>query len=250
MGQARRYVSDRLTGTRGVRPHSTRVAQTLRWTVAILGNAGVFAPAISLEVINIPRTGPDGAHNGLQPVPSVTPLPWAISGRYGRRLVIMAGAVAVLGLAIALAVFGGFLKPEGSSSTTVFGLPERGKTLATIHVNGKTGYFPGVVCQAADSEVMTVSFGVRDDPVSFYLAALLGPQTPAGTYVAPVTSLVSGHRPGLVFDQDGSGSVTVSPDLKAQLRLVRGPSIIRVGSLSFQGKDASGASLTGTVTCG
>ena len=139
------------------------------------------------------------------------------------------------------------LRPFSEHMT--YGQPERGKTLATVHVDRKTAYFPGVTCESVDPEVITVSLGVHDDPVSFYLSAFLGPQSPDGQYVAPSTALVVGHRPGIAFDQRGSGSVSVSSDLRAQLQGSTRSSAIGVGSLAFRGTDSSGASLMGTVTC-
>lgn len=117
-----------------------------------------------------------------------------------------------------------------------FGEPQKGMTLGVVHVGAKTAYFPGVVCESTDPELITVSLGVRDDPVSFYLSAFLGPrapQGPDGRYVSSVTTLVLGHRPGIAFDQQGSGLVTVSPDMQAALRRTRASSNIKVGSLAF-----------------
>ena len=122
-------------------------------------------------------------------------------------------------------------------------------TLAVVHIGGKTAYFPGVVCESTDPELITVSLGVRDDPVSFYLASFLGPQGPDGRYVSPRTSLLIGHRPGITFDQQGSGSTSVSPDLQVALGVARTSSSINVGSLSFRGTDGTGAQLSGTATC-
>lgn len=122
-------------------------------------------------------------------------------------------------------------------------------TLAAVHVGGKTAYFPGVVCESTDPELIAVSLGVREDPISFYLASFLGPQGPDGRYIAPATTLVLGHRPGIAFDQQGSGSISVSSDLQTALRSTRASSSIKVGSLAFHGTDETGAQLSGTVTC-
>lgn len=161
-------------------------------------------------------------------------------------IAVMATALVAVGVAIIV----GLLRLGGGSAPSTYGQPERGKTLATVHVDGKTAYFPGVICESADPELITVSVGVRDDPVSFYLSAFLGPQSPDGRYVSPITSLVAGHRPGIAFDQRGSGSVSVSADLKAELQRSTRSATIQVGSLAFRGSDSSGASLMGTVTCG
>lgn len=136
-----------------------------------------------------------------------------------------------------------------SPPTNTFGEAEKGMTLAVVHVGGKTAYFPGVVCESTDPELIAVSLGLRGDPVSFYLASFLGPQGPDGRYVSPQTSLLIGHRPGITFDQQGTGSISVSPDLQVALGVGRTSSIIKVGTLSFRGNDGTGAQLSGTVTC-
>lgn len=136
-----------------------------------------------------------------------------------------------------------------ATSPNTFGEPERGKTLATVHLSGRTAYFPGVVCDSSDPELIIASLGNREDPISFYLASFLGPQAPDGTYVSPVTSLVVGHRPGMAFDQRGSGSISVSDDLRAALHGARKSSSVTVGSLSFRGIDGTGAELYSVVTC-
>jgi hypothetical protein len=162
--------------------------------------------------------------------------------RAGALIAIAATLVAAAGL-----IYMHSNAPPPSPST--FGLPENGKAIAIARVGGKTAYFNGVACESTDPELITVSLGVRDDPVSFYLSSFLGPQTPDGRYVSPVTTLVIGHRPGIAFDQRGSGSITVSPDLQGELRRTRLSSNIKVGSLAFRGTDGSGAQLSGTVTC-
>ena len=161
-------------------------------------------------------------------------------------------AGALIAIAIAMVAAAGLIyirsnAPSPPSNT--FGEPVSGTTLAVVRVAGKTAYFPGVVCESTDPELITVSLGVRSDPVSFYLASFLGPQGPDGKYVSPVTSLVLGHRPGIAFDQHGSGSVSVSSDLQAALSGTRASSSIKVGSFAFRGTDGTGAQLSGSVTC-
>lgn len=159
---------------------------------------------------------------------------------------------AVLVTAIVVIAGAGFIYVSANTPAPLpntFGVPERGKTLAVVHLGGKTAYFPGVVCESTDPELISVSLGVRDDPVSFFLASFLGPQTPDRRYVSPLTSLVSGHRPGITFDQQGTGSISVSNDLQAALQGARSSSPVKVGSLSFHGTDRTGASLNGVVTC-
>ena len=160
----------------------------------------------------------------------------------------MAAAIVVLLLAMLLVAVRGFTN-GGSSPSPVFGQSEKGKTLAVVHIGGKTAYFPGVVCESSDPEILTVSLGVHDDPISFYLASFLGPQSADGRYVSPETSLVNGHRPGIAFDQGGQGTITISSELQAQLRSARPSARISAGTLTFHGKDQSGAPLDGTVTC-
>jgi hypothetical protein len=160
----------------------------------------------------------------------------------------MAAAVVVLLLAVVLVAVRGFTNGGGSPSP-VFGQPEKGRALAVVHVGGKTVYFPGVVCDSSDPEILTVSLGVHDDPISFYLASFLGPQSADGRYVSPGTSLVNGHRLGIAFDQSGQGTITVSTDLQAQLLLARPSALVTGGTLTFHGKDQSGVPLDGTVTC-
>jgi hypothetical protein len=161
-------------------------------------------------------------------------------------------AGALIAVAIAMVAAASLIYSRSSATSppsNTFGEPERGTTLAVVRVAGKTVYFPGVVCESTDPELITVALGVRGDPVSYNLAAFLGPQGPDGKYVSPMTTLVLGHRPGIAFDQQGSGSVSVSSDLQAALRGTRTSSSIKVGSLAFRGADATGALLSGTVTC-
>jgi len=162
-----------------------------------------------------------------------------------------AGALVVI--AIALIAAAGFIyirQNTTSPPTTTFGEPEKGKTLAVVHVADKTAYFPGVVCESSDPELITVSLGNRDEPISFYLASFLGPQAPDGKYILPETSLVLGHRPGIAFDQQGSGSVSVSTELLAALLSKRHSPSIEIGNLTFRGSDRTGAKLSGVVMCG
>lgn len=161
-----------------------------------------------------------------------------------------AGAlIALAAIAIAAAGLAYLHLSAGSPSPSTFGGPEKGVSLAVVHIAGKTAYFPGVVCESTDPELITSSLGLRDDPISFFMAAFLGPQGSDGSYVSPVTSLLLGHRPGIAFDQNGSGSISVSSELRAALRIPRQSSVINVGSLSFRGKDISGAQLVGSVSC-
>jgi hypothetical protein len=161
-----------------------------------------------------------------------------------------AGALTFIAVAMVAAASLIYIRSNAPSPpSNTFGEPERGTTLAIVRVAGKTAYFPGVVCESTDPELITVSLDVRNDPVSFYLASFLGPQGPDGKYVSPVTSLVLGHRPGITFDQQGSGSVSVSSDLQAALRGTRASSSIKVGSLAFRGTDGTGAQLSGSVIC-
>lgn len=166
-----------------------------------------------------------------------------------QRLFVIGAALLVLLVAVLLAASRGFLNLGAGSRSTVYGQPETGKSLATVHIGAKTVYFPGVVCQSTDPEVVTVSLGVHDDPVSFYLAAFLGPLSPDGQYLAPATALVVGHRPGVSFNQDGSGSVSVSTDLQKQLQATRISGTVTVGMLSFRGTDSTREALSGTISC-
>jgi hypothetical protein len=168
-----------------------------------------------------------------------------LTRRRGRAGALIAIAIATV--AAASLIYSRSTATSPPSNT--FGEPERGTTLAVVRVAGKTAYFPGVVCESTDPELITVALGVRGDPVSYYLAAFLGPQGPDGKYVSPMTTLVLGHRPGIAFDQQGSGSVIVSSELQAALRGGRTSSSIKVGSLGFRGADATGALLSGSVTC-
>jgi hypothetical protein len=155
-------------------------------------------------------------------------------------------------VAIAVIATAGFMYIRAnvpSPSANSFGEPVKGLTIALVRIAEKTAYFPGVVCQSTDPELITVSLGVRGDPVSFYLASFLGPQSPGGRYVSPETTLVLGHRPGIAFDQQGFGSIIVSSDLQAALRAVRASPTVAVGSLAFRGIDRTGALLNGTVKC-
>jgi hypothetical protein len=156
-------------------------------------------------------------------------------------------AIALTGIAVAGLLY--IRSNATSPPVNTFGKPQKGMTLAVVHLGGKTAYFPGVTCESTDPELITVSLGVRDDPVSFYLDSFLGPQDPDGRYVSPATTLVLGHRPGIAFDQQGSGSISVSPDLQAALRSTRLSSSINRGNLAFHGTDGTGAQLSGTVTC-
>ncbi len=162
-----------------------------------------------------------------------------------------AGALVVIVIAVIAAAGFIYIRENTlSPPPNTFGEPEKGKTLAVVHVADKTAYFPGVVCESSDPELITVSVGIRDDPISFYLASFLGPQAPDGKYISPVTSLVLGHRPGIAFDQQGSGPVSVSPKLQAALFGTRQSSSIEIGSLTFRGTDRTGAHLSGVVMCG
>jgi len=142
-----------------------------------------------------------------------------------------------------------FLNPGGGSGPAVYGQPETGKSLATVQVGAKTANFPGVVCESTDPEVVIVSLGVHDDPISFFLSAFLGPRLPDGSYIAPGTTLVVGHRPGVAFDQAGSGTLTVSTDLTSELESSRASAAITAGSMSFRGRDSTGQPLSGSVFC-
>src|SRR5713226_6668689 len=130
-------------------------------------------------------------------VPPVEP------SHFRRRVLIIGAALLIAAIAVLLAA-------QKSPEAPVYGEPERGKSLAFVHAGAKTGYFPGVVCESSDPEILTVSLGVHDDPISFFLAAWVGP-------TAPATLLVIGHRPGVAFDQNGSGTMTVSSELQNQL---------------------------------
>jgi hypothetical protein len=161
-------------------------------------------------------------------------------------------AGALIAIAATVVAAAGFIYMHSNAPTpspSTFGVPEKGKTLAAVRVGGKLAYFNSVACDSTDPELITVSLGVRDDPVSFYLSSFLGPQAPDGRYVSPVTTLVIGHRPGIAFDQRGSGSLTVSSELQGELQRTRPSSNIKVGSLAFRGTDRSGAQLSGAVTC-
>lgn len=162
---------------------------------------------------------------------------------------VAAAAVVVMLLAILVVAIGGFTNLGGGTGSPVYGAPEKGKTLALVHVGGKTAYFAGVVCESGDPEIITVSLGRRDDPVSFYIAAFLGPQSPDGSFVSPETSLVVGHRPGISFDQDGRGTVKASSELLTQLLSTRPSAQVTAGTLTFHGTDQSRMPLDGTVTC-
>jgi hypothetical protein len=166
-----------------------------------------------------------------------------------QRLFVTAAALLVLILAVLFAALRGFSNLGGGPDSMTYGQPETGKSLAVVHVGAKTIYFPGVVCQSTDPEVVTVFLGVHDDPVSFYLTAFLGPLSPNGLYVAPETALVIGHRPGVSFNQDGSGSVNVSSDLQSQLQAIRASGTVTLGTLSFHGTDSGREKLSGTVKC-
>jgi len=157
------------------------------------------------------------------------------------------GVLAIAVIAVAGVIF---IRANATSpSSNTFGGPEKGIALAVVRVAEKTAYFPGVVCESTDPELVTVTLGVRDDPISFYLASFLGPQTPDGKYVSPETTLLLGHRPGIAFDQQGSGSISVSSELQAALRSTRASPSIKVGTFAFRGTDRSGAQLNGTVRC-
>jgi hypothetical protein len=162
---------------------------------------------------------------------------------------VIAAAVVVMLVAILLVAVKGLPILGGNSGFAVYGAPEKGKTLALVHVGGKIAYFPGVVCESGDPEIVTVSLGARNDPVSFYLSVFLGPQSADGRYVSPVTSLVVGHRPGISFDQDGRGAVRVSPELQTQLISTRPSAQVTAGTMTFHGTDRSGMPLDGTVAC-
>jgi hypothetical protein len=166
-----------------------------------------------------------------------------------QRLFVTGAALSILLLVVLFAAVRGFPYLGGGSGSMTYGQPETGKSLAAVHVGAKTIYFPGVLCQSTDPGIVAVSLGVHDDPVSFYLAAFLGPLAPDGQYLAPGTVLVVGHRPGVSFDQSGSGSLKVSPDLQRQLQATRPSATITVGTLSFSGTDSSRAELRGTVNC-
>jgi hypothetical protein len=162
-----------------------------------------------------------------------------------------AGALLVIGIAvIAAASFIYIRETTALPAPNTFGEPQKGKTLAVVHVGDKTAYFPDVACESSDPEVITVSVGIRDDPISFYLASFLGPQAPDGKYISPMTSLVLGHRPGIALDQQGSGWVSVSPELQVALLSTRQSSNIEIGSLTFHGTDRTGALLNGIIMCG
>jgi hypothetical protein len=182
------------------------------------------------------------------PSTKMDPLGYSIR-RKRRRLLISGAAVLVLLLALFVTVVGGWPNFAGRQELRAYGQSEPGKSLAVVHVGAKTAYFPAVACSASSPEVLTVSLGVEADRISFYLAAFLGPQETDGRYVAPITSLVKGHRPGIVFDQNGSGSVIVSPQLVAQLRVASSTRIIAAGTLSFTGTDVSRVPLSGNVVC-
>ena len=161
------------------------------------------------------------------------------------------GAIAVIVISvIAAASFIYIRENTASPPPNTFGEPQKGKTLAVVHVADKTAYFPGVVCVSSDPEVITVSVGIRDDPISFYLSSFLGPHAPDGKYISPVTSLLLGHRPGIAFDQQGSGAVSVSPELQVALLSTRQSSSVEIGSLTFHGTDRTGTQLHGVVMCG
>jgi hypothetical protein len=166
-----------------------------------------------------------------------------------QRLFVTGAALLVLLLVVLFAALRGFSNLGDGSGSMTYGLPETGKSLVIVHVGSKTIYFSGVVCQSTDPENVAVSLGVHDDPVSFYLAAFLGPLAPDGHYLAPGTVLVAGHRPGVSFDQNGSGSVNVSQDLQRQLQATRPSATVTSGTLSFHGIDSSRAALSGTVNC-
>jgi len=162
-------------------------------------------------------------------------------------------AAAVVAIAIALIAAASFIYIRQNATSpppSTFGEPEKGKSLAVVHLADKTAYFPGVACESSDPELITVSLGIRDEPISFYLASFLGPQAPDGKYVSPQTSLVIGHRPGIAFDQQGSGSVSVSPELQVALLSKRQSPSIEIGNLAFRGTDRTGAQLSGVVMCG
>jgi hypothetical protein len=176
--------------------------------------------------------------------------PLVDSSQWKRRRGLIGGAaVLVLLLALLITVQNAWPNFADPQRSPVYGQPESGRSLAVVHVGPKTAYFPAVICSASNRDVLTVSRGVQADAISFYLAAFLGPQGTDGRYVSPITSLVKGQRPGINFDQSGSGSVIVSAQLVAQLRAVSSARVIAAGSLSFSGKDVSGEPLTGSVAC-
>jgi hypothetical protein len=160
----------------------------------------------------------------------------------------------VIAVALAVTAISTAISMSVSPVISTLGEPVIGKSLATVHIQGRTAYFPGVACVSNDPTELTVSFGhpfaFQVDPVAFVLAASLVPEASTAGTSAPFTSMVLGHRPGVVFNQQGTGSVTVDSALQASLATTGPTGAMDTGTLAFHGTDVSGAQLYGVVACG